>query len=297
MSYQPQPPQDAVPTPPGMAPPTVQPVLPPPGAPQYGGTPAPYPPVAAPANPAKPAKGGRGLTVSGIIVLAAGVVVGVALIGLGAANEEATVEKFARAPVGCTTTLEFADTGTFTLYVESEGRVGDVAGDCATEGALYSRSADDPPQVTLTLTSAEGTALALRDVNGPSYSTGDYTGEAHSAVTITETGSYSLSVVSNDSDFAIAVGRDPQGDANALLASGVAVAVVGVVLGVVLLLLGRSRRRPLPPAAPTYFGQWPQQPTVPGYQPQVAVGHPPLPAPPPPPPSAPPGQPPTVPWQ
>lgn len=297
MSYQPQPPQGAAPTPPALAPPVAQPGLPPPGAPQYGGA-APYPPVAPQSPPTKPTKGGRGLTVSGIIVLAAGVLVGIALIGLGAANEEATVEQFARAPVGCTTTLEFTETGTFTLYVETEGRVGEVEGDCAAQGALYSRSDDDLPQVSLTLTSADGTALALRDVNGPSYSTDDYTGAAHSAVTINETGSYSLSVVSNDSDFAIAVGRDPQGDASALLVSGVAVAVVGVVLGVVLLLLGRSRRRPPPPAAPSYFGQWPQQPTVPGYQPQVAVGYPPLPAPPPSaPPSAPPGQPPAAPWQ
>lgn len=288
MSYQPQPPQGSGPTPPGLAPPTVQPVLPPPT--QFGGGPLPYPPVAPPTTSAKPAKGGRGLTVSGIIVLAVGVVVGIALIGLGAANEEATVKKFARAPVGCTTTLEFTETGTFTLYVESEGRLGDVEGDCDADGGRYSRADDDPPQVTLTLSDADGSAVSLRDVNGPSYSAGDYTGVAHSAVTISETGSYTLSVVSDDTDFAIAVGRDPDGNSNALLGSGVAVAVVGVVLGVVLLLLGRSRRRPPPPAAPTHLGQWPQQPTVPGYQPQVAVGHPPLPAPPPAPTAQPPWQ-------
>ena len=75
-------------------------------APQYGSVAVqPYGP--SPAAAAAAPKRRKGLMLSGIAVAVVGIGAGVALVALSGAATERTVEQFARAPVGCTTTLEF----------------------------------------------------------------------------------------------------------------------------------------------------------------------------------------------
>ena len=210
---------------------------------------------------------GKGLKVLGIVLLVAGLAGGAALIVLGVANKEATVKAFARAPVGCTTTLEFDTTGEFTLFVETKGSVPDVDGDCANDGVAYERGADGAPDVALQLTDADEAAVSLGDADGPSYSAGEYAGVGVHTVTIDKPGSYLLTVTSADTDFAIAVGGDPEGDSALMMVGGVAAIAAGVVLGLLLILLGGRRGRAQPAAVAWQPApQWPQQPTVPGYQ-------------------------------
>ena len=219
----------------------------------------------------------KGLLWVGIGVAAAGLAVGMASVAVGAVTTNRTVEGFARAPVGCTTTLEFDTAATFTLFVETRGQTDDLGGDCAGNGVSYDRGDDDPPRVELTLVSDDGGQMTLEPYDGTSYDTTDFTGAAYAQVDIVETGTYRLTVASDDTDFAIAVGRDPGADGLLALALGAALAVLLVALGVVLVVVGVLARRTPPmgePGAPTSAGgspTWvppppaaPWPPTTPG---------------------------------
>jgi hypothetical protein len=230
-----------------------------------------YTPAAA---PAPSAKGGKGAMVVGFGLIVLGLIGGAALIVLSGTNKEETVKKFARAPVGCTTTLDFTSTGEFTVYLETKGSVADVDGDCASDGTSYDRSNDSAPQVVLKLVDPSDTEVALADGDGTSYSAGSYAGTAIHTVNIAAAGSYQLTVSSPESDFAIAVGGDPEGKSSQLKMGGIVALAAGVVLGVLVLLLGR-RGGGSQPSTPAWqpAPQWPQQATVPGYQPAPQPGY------------------------
>jgi hypothetical protein len=221
---------------------------------------SPMPGVAA----APPAK--KGKLLPGIIVAVVGIVAGVVLLGLSGSTKEATVKKFARAPVGCTTTLEFTKKATFTFYIETKGKADDVGGDCAGNGGSYDRSNDDLPKVSLALTDDADKAVDLASSTAFSYDTGAYKGKAVEKVTIDQTGTYRLTVTSDDKNFAVAVGGDPSADSSTMAVLGLGVAVLGLVLGLLLIVLGR-RKKGAVPAAPAWQPQA-QPATVPGWQPQ-----------------------------
>ena len=56
------------------------------------------------------------------------------------------VAAFARAPVGCDTTLDFEATGTFVLYIETSGEFDQLAGECDAD-RRYDRDPDDVPDL------------------------------------------------------------------------------------------------------------------------------------------------------
>jgi hypothetical protein len=235
------------------------------------------------------------------VLLFAGLVAGGVMFALSTKAVGDTVKKFARAPVGCTTTLQFEKKAVFTIYVETKGAALDVGGDCSGNGSSYDRAAGAAPTVSLSMVDAKDAAVTLADSSSFSYDTGDYRGAAVQQVTITEPGNYRLTVQSKDTDFAIAIGGDPEADARRMKYIGATAVAAGLLLGVLLMLLGMRRRTPpppptedvaawtaaaaappAPPMAPTPF----QVPTTPPGTPPAA----PLPGaqlPPPPPPGAP----------
>lgn len=156
-----------------------------------------------------------------------------------------TVEGFARAPVGCTTTLEFDAADTFTLYIETKGTIGDVGGDCAGNGASYDLAAGSLPPLTLTLEDATGAKVTLGASSGYRYDTARFVGTAVATATV-RPGSYLLTVSGNTTDAAVAVGRDPEVESAVLRASAAAAALLAVLVGAALFLLA-GRRRPTPP--------------------------------------------------
>ncbi len=66
----------------------------------------------------------------GVLVIVGALGAAVAMWIAGTNREADNVAGFARAPVGCDTTLDFESTGTFLLYVETTGRFGELAGAC-----------------------------------------------------------------------------------------------------------------------------------------------------------------------
>src|SRR5262245_29445528 len=93
-----------------------------PGAPQQGFA---QPVVQQPGEPfgaaAQPGKRRTGLLIAGIVVLIGGLAGGGALIAASGSSYQEGVENLARAPIGCTTSLDFQTTGTFTIYIETKG--------------------------------------------------------------------------------------------------------------------------------------------------------------------------------
>lgn len=249
-------------------------------------------PVPAPA----PVRRKRGPLLAGIVIGVLGLGGGLALIGLSGSTEESTVEKFARAPAGCTTTLQFDKASVFTLYLETKGTLGDPGGDCAANGASYARADGDPPSFTLALVDEAGNVVSTLAVSGGAYDVGGYRGEATQQVRIPTPGTYRLTVASDATDFVIAVGGEPDADSSTMRTAGVAVLVLGLLVGAALIVLGLRKK---PVAGPTSPG-WPPsgppgyQPMVPGYQPAPVA--PPQPGWAPQPPAAPPTQPPGPGW-
>lgn len=191
-------------------------------------------------------------------MLVAGVVVLVGLLGVAVALWVASGERrsdnvatFARAPVGCDTTLDFEATGTFVLYVETTGEFDQLAGECDAE-RRYDRDSDDVPDLDVTLVDPLGGPVELDDVDADSYDVDGFVGTAASSVQIEVPGDHRLSVAPTEGEaFAVAIGRSPDQGVALLRWGAIGAAIAGLVIGGVLLVLG-SRRTPTPvqPAAP-----------------------------------------------
>ncbi len=180
----------------------------------------------------------RGTVLLGVSIAVVGVVAGGALAVAAAAVEAQTVEGFARAPVGCTTTLQFDTADTFTFFVETKGSTNDLGGDCAGSGASYSRVEATAPQVELALVNSDDAPVALGAANDFEYDTGDFVGTSFATVEIVAAGTYRLTVTSEDRDFAIAVGRDPAVDSAISLAAGLTIGGLGLLIGAILIVVG-----------------------------------------------------------
>lgn len=176
------------------------------------------------------------------------------------------VAGFARAPVGCDTTLDFEATGRFMLYVESSGEFGQLAGACGAE-LRYSRDLGDVPVVDVTLVDPNGDEIVLDDLDDGddfSYDVDGFVGSAARTVEIGTPGDHVLAIApTGGAAFAVAVGRAPDEGVWLLRWGAVAAAIVGLVLGGLFLVLG-SRRSPAPigpadPWAPDGRG-WPSSP-------------------------------------
>lgn len=220
-----------------------------------------------PAASAPEAKGPRrrGLLIAGSAILLAGLIGGGALAATSGSTYESAVKDMARAPVGCTTTLDFEATGDFNLFIETTGSTADLRGDCAGSDATYDRSADDLPDVDLALTDADDRSIDLDRNEDASYDAGGFVGTSVRSFTIDEPGTYKLLVTSDEDGFAVSVGKDPQADADGQRNLGIGLAALAVLIGGPLLLLGLRRKKSVPtPTGPA----WGQASTAPGWPPQ-----------------------------
>ena len=199
----------------------------------------------------------------GVLVIVGALGAAVAMWIAGTDREADNVAGFARAPVGCDTTLDFASTGTFLLYVETSGRFGALAGACDAP-ARYNRDADDVPAVEVTLRDPDGDVIDLDDSAEVDYDIDGFVGSSIGEVQIQSEGDHVLTVATVGGDtFAVAVGRQPDQGVALLRWGALAAAIGGLLLGGLLLVLG-SRRPPVTPAPVDPWtpdgGGWPSSP-------------------------------------
>jgi hypothetical protein len=215
----------------------------------------------------------------GSLLVVGGLIAGVVLWNLGGERRASAVEGFARAPVGCDTTLDFVETGEYFVFIETAGQLDGVRGDCNIEGSYDVIGA--APGVDITVVDPAGVNVDInRSFVSVDYDERGFVGSAAFALDISETNDHVMRVESNDGDrFVVAIGRDPS-DGVAVLRGGAAAAgILGLLVGLMLILLGARRSKvtvasgPWTPGAPaaalvsfTPVGQAPQGPPVYGQQ-------------------------------
>ena len=192
-----------------------------------------------------------------MLLLGAVLLVGLigAAVALWVASDQRRADNvagFARAPVGCDTTLDFEATGTFVLYLETSGEFGELPGECDAE-LSYDRDADDVAQPALTLLDPNGDALDFDEAGEVGYDVDGFIGSSTSTVQIETPGDHVLTVEPTAGDpFAVAIGRSPDEGVALLRWGAIAALISAVVLGGLFLVLG-SRR---PPAATPAADPW-----------------------------------------
>lgn len=160
-------------------------------------------------------------------------------IGAGRLYDD-NVAGFARAPVGCDTTLDFSRTGEFILYVETTGQLDSVRGDCDATG-VYDHGGD-LPAVQLVLRGPAGEVIDLESSVGINYDTGEFEGSSQRRVQIDASGNHVLTVGPVDGpEFAVAIGRDPNDGVGVMRWGALGALISGLVLGGVFLVLGSRR--------------------------------------------------------
>ena len=178
------------------------------------------------------------LIVAGAAVLVACACVAAALWFASRQRLGDNVAAFARAPAGCDTTLDFASTGVFVLYLETTGRLDDIEGECDAP-ARYERDRSDVPEVSIALRDPQGVAVELRTPDEISYDVDGFVGSALWVVSIERPGVHMLTVASSEGvAVAVAVGRSPDDGVAALRAASGGAIAAGLLPGT-----GRPRCR------------------------------------------------------
>ena len=189
---------------------------------------------------------GRGLTALGIVVLVVGVAGAIAMIVTGTLRNQDAVETLARAPVGCDTTLDFAEPGEYLVFVETRGTLDDVRGDCE---APNSYELSELPDVDITVVDPDGDDVDVGRVGfETSYDARGFEGTSRFALDIDEAGDHVIRVESSDGDFAVAVGRDPTSGMALRIFSAAVLATLGLAIGATLIVVGRRTARVASPA-------------------------------------------------
>lgn len=194
---------------------------------------------------------GRGVAAAfGFLLLVAGLIGAGLLYLLSVQRPDEAVESFARAAAGCTTTLDFSETGTFYVYKETT-----TAFDPAVIGCTPSAAAGQPFGVELT----GPVAVTLVDDLTVFYDAGDFVGASVARFEINTPGSYEIAITSDNVTSVAAVGRDPENGVDELRRTAVAVGAIGVILGLLLLLLaGRRSKKAATPSIPDGPGWGPR---------------------------------------
>jgi hypothetical protein len=185
------------------------------------------------------------LTVLGIVLVVGGIGAAIALFVAGSQRYSDGIEKLARGPATCATTLDVEEDATYYFYVETKGEVGDVRGNCPAIGESF--DVDDDVDARFTLQDEGGESVRLRRAEGTSYDSGGYRGELVRTARL-DAGSYQLAVEADD-DVVVAVGQDVE-DLKTNLVLPIVVGAAGLVLGLALLLFGRRRGSAAPVGGP-----------------------------------------------
>ena len=228
--------------------------------------PPPSVPQESPATPTK-IKPGKGWYWLGALLLAGGLLGGLALAVAGFLNLKNTVEDFGRFKVTNgqgSATVSFEKPGTYTIYYESHSKVcqdlTQSGSGCTTETV---RGPKSPPAGLSITISKDGQDLNVSGAkNSFDYTLGDFTGKAVGTVKVDEPGAYSMVVQTRrEGDFAIALGKDVVSTIVPWLIGALALAALGVILGLlVLILTGVKRGRRKREAAMAAATQYPSSP-------------------------------------
>lgn len=194
------------------------------------------------AFPPAPVPGRRGAIAAALCVLLAGVVGGIVMLVLSGTRREASVEGLARAPIGCTTTLDFAKSGSFVVFVETRGSIGAVRGDCPNANRTYEHQGQ-APDMAVDLVDLDGAALVLTADRSVSYDESGFAGSSIARFDIDQAGEYLLTATSDVTDVVVTIGKDPDEASSMLTVGGCVAMAAGLIVGGAMLALALRRPR------------------------------------------------------
>jgi hypothetical protein len=173
--------------------------------------------------------------------------------------DQSTVSGFARAPVGCVTTIEVDEPVMLYVYVETRGRVDDI-GDCDNDDRSYEVEIES--EIAVNFVDEAGDTIPQIPIDEEvSYDLPDYAGRAIGRVVVENGERYDVVVESNGLGPVVAIGQRIVPVESGLAIAGAIVVMVGVVLlGVALVISAVSRRRrargPWEPPTPDDRAVW-----------------------------------------
>jgi hypothetical protein len=190
----------------------------------------------------------------GLVFVIVGIVGAAVLAVMAAGRPAKAIDSFARAAVGCTTTLDFTETGTFHVYQERGGDLDEATSGCEP-------LSDPATSFGFEIVGPGGSTIAgFRDTT-ITYQRDGAVGSSVARVEIDVAGIYTIAVEGDDVTDVAAVGRDPDDGVATLWWAAGLVAVFGITVGVVLLVLGRRRPRAAAvSASEPPSGSWPPEP-------------------------------------
>ncbi|MFI9503967.1 hypothetical protein [Nocardia sp. NPDC052566] len=187
--------------------------------------PASYPPGRVPPQRVKPSGWWYGF---GALLIAFGLVGGVALGVLSAFQAVNEIFDLQRTPVPSQRTMRFDRAGAYTLYYEYPG---------AAEGA------PPPSTVVVRITTWDGTVLPLAPVDEhDSYHSGGYEGRAERTIQVTQPGNH-IVTVEGRAGVTLAVGRGDMRGEFRWFVIAICLGIAGPILGIVVLVVVGLWRR------------------------------------------------------
>lgn len=234
-------------------------------------TPTPYstPPTAPFEQPAQAAPSGRGRRIAvGAAIAGIGLITAVVLWVVAAQRYDDGIGALARAPVGCDTTLDFAESGEYLVFVETTGSLPEVRGDCG-RGGDFDLGAAAVPIVDVRIVDPDGDDVTLLSRRGrESYDGAGSAGESLARIQIDTAGDHVVRVESSSTEtFAVAIGRDPGSGVGALRLAALAVGLVALSVGLIVALtrgsVARTEQTPAIVPTPPDWPAW-QAPPVAG---------------------------------
>lgn len=195
----------------------------------------------------------RLLTLLGLLLLLGGIAAAGLLLMLGQRYHDRQIDHLARAVVGCTTPLEFAETGTFYVYEEADSSSAGGSASCSASAAGGRFGYD--------LVGPDGRPVEVSDDRSVGYDHEGRAGVSLGRFEVTEPGTFAITVTGPVVESVAAIGRDPDDVVDTYRMWALMVGVSGVVLGTALLIVSAVTGRRPQPAAAAVVPEWP--PTTP----------------------------------
>jgi len=174
--------------------------------------------------------------ISTVVVFA----VGMSLALIGVQRDQQLISDLVRTPSGCVSTIDISATGRYYIYVETKGTIADL-GACNNDARAY--TFETAPEVTVSLQSSDGTDVDVRPDDSVEYDAPDFVGKSMSTFVLSEPGTFTLVMQSNEPDAVIAIGRNASMMDGAMLISGASLVLVALALLILAIIATRASRR------------------------------------------------------
>lgn len=166
--------------------------------------------------------------------------VGMTLALIGVQRDQQLISDLVRTPSGCVSTIDVSATGRYYIYVETKGTMTDL-GPCNNDDRSY--QFNKAPEVAVSLQSSDGVDVDVRPDDSVEYDAPDFVGSSVATFVISEPGTFTLVMQSNEPDAVIAIGRNASMTDGAMLVSGASLVLIALALLILAIIATRVNRR------------------------------------------------------